>query len=221
MLTWPCASPRAPEVTGELDFFAPDERAPAWGSSAAALRVALRTACTSPCKVGVAGLAEDLRAAGLRLAGAAAELAARLAAVFLVLGLAACGDSSPKNEGVVETPKAENKAWSPPSCGAGDPVSCVKRDYEDAEKLLERELALAMDRLRACSPANSTKCDNLDRQVELVTKEQNAWQSWRDAHCDVLAFGVEQTSAEEQVRSDCRTKITHERIENLREIGRP
>ena len=135
--------------------------------------------------------------------------------------LAACGYGSSKNDGVVETAKVETKAWTPPGCGAGDPVLCAKRDYEDAGKLLQRELALAMDRLHACSPANSTKCDNLDRQVELVMTEQAAWQSWRDAHCDVVAFGVEQTSAEGQVRSDCRTKITHDRIESLRKIGRP
>jgi uncharacterized protein YecT (DUF1311 family) len=137
------------------------------------------------------------------------------------LSLAACSEGSPKREAEAPTAKAQTKPWKPSGCEANDPVTCSTRDYAEAEKRLVSELTLAMERLRACAPPNSTKCHNLDRQAELVTNEQNAWKLWRDAHCDVVAFGVEETSAEDQVRSDCRTGITHERIENLKKIGRP
>jgi len=75
-------------------------------------------------------------------------------------------------------------------------------------------------RLQNCKPVNSTACYNMTRAVALLSAEQRTWMAWRDAHCDVLAFGVEQTSAETQVRADCRTELTVKRTAELRKVGR-
>jgi len=61
----------------------------------------------------------------------------------------------------------------------------------------------------------------IPRAMLLLRREQQAWTAWRDASCDVLAFGVEHTSAELQVRYDCRTGKNVERKKELAKVGRP
>jgi uncharacterized protein YecT (DUF1311 family) len=58
----------------------------------------------------------------------------------------------------------------------------------------------------------------LPRALDLIEAEQDAWLAWRNAHCDIVAFGVEETSAEGLVRADCRTPLTIKRAEELSEV---
>ena len=89
-----------------------------------------------------------------------------------------------------------------------------------AEELMVREFDRAIARVRDCKPVNSTRCYNRPRALAVVRAEQKAWKAWRDAHCDVMAFSLEGTSAEGQVRDDCKTKLTVERINVVKKIGR-
>jgi uncharacterized protein YecT (DUF1311 family) len=56
--------------------------------------------------------------------------------------------------------------------------------------------------------------------MHLLDAEQRAWTAWRNAHCDVVAFAVEETSAETQIRADCRTPLAIQRTRYLRGVGR-
>ena len=85
---------------------------------------------------------------------------------------------------------------------------------------MNSEFGRAIARIRNCKPKNSTACDNLPRQVQLVMREQTSWVAWRNAQCDVMAFGMEGRSGEEVVRMDCRTKLTMERTKYLQKVGK-
>lgn len=82
------------------------------------------------------------------------------------------------------------------------------------------EFDRGIHRLRTCRPKNSTTCYHMPRAIMLLRKEQQAWLAWRNASCDLLAFGVEHTSAELQVHLDCRTGKTLERAKDLAKVGR-
>ncbi len=86
-----------------------------------------------------------------------------------------------------------------------------------AEQVMDAEYGHALSRVANCRPVNSTRCDNRPRAREVVRAEQEAWLAWRNAHCDVMAFSMEATSAEGQVRADCRTGLTVERTDELEE----
>ncbi|MEA3037258.1 MAG: hypothetical protein QOH04_3045 [Sphingomonadales bacterium] len=77
----------------------------------------------------------------------------------------------------------------------------------------------AKSRLRFCRPHNSVDCYNMKQGLVLFDAEQRTWRAWRNAHCDVVAFGVEKTSAEAMVRADCRTGLTVKRIGELQQVG--
>ena len=109
-------------------------------------------------------------------------------------------------------------AWTPASCDENDARVCATRDLATAERAMETELRAAIDRMKNCRPADSTGCYNIPHAIKLIETEQTTWLAWRNAHCDVLAFGVEETSAEAQVRADCRTKLTVERTGELAKV---
>jgi uncharacterized protein YecT (DUF1311 family) len=111
--------------------------------------------------------------------------------------------------------------WKPPPCNdpkPGGDAHCAQRDFARADAAMKTQFERALYALRTCRPANSVKCSDMPRAIMLLHKEQQAWTAWRDAKCDVTTFGVEHTSAEAQVRLDCRTGMTIERTKELREI---
>lgn len=112
---------------------------------------------------------------------------------------------------------------TPPPCTQAGPRAidrCAQRDFVNAERDMSREFNGAISRIRNCRPRNSTACMYRPRAISVVTREQQSWTAWRDAHCDVVAFGMEGSSGEFQVRMDCRTGLTRQRINELRAIGR-
>ena len=111
-------------------------------------------------------------------------------------------------------------SWSPPPCHGGDVRQCAQRDLKTAQARLRRASTAAIARIRACKPAKATACYDKFRAARLLVTEQRAWEGWRDAHCNVVAFGVEQTSAEGSVRAGCKTALTVKRIEELNMMGR-
>lgn len=78
----------------------------------------------------------------------------------------------------------------------------------------------ALYRVRHCKPINSTGCYNRPRALTVLRTEQRSWVAWRDAHCDVIAFGVEGTSVESVVRDDCKTKLILARTNEIKQMGR-
>ena len=86
---------------------------------------------------------------------------------------------------------------------------------------MTHEFGQALYRVQHCRPANSTGCYNRSRALTVLRAEQRSWMAWRDAHCDVIAFGVERTSVESVVRNDCKTELTVERTQSIKKIGLP
>jgi len=108
--------------------------------------------------------------------------------------------------------------WKPPPCALKDPRICAAHDLLLAERKMDAEFRATIRRLRYCKPRDSTKCDNMPRAIQLIQSEQRAWTEWRDTHCDVFAFSVENTSADVQVRNDCRTELTVKRTQELAKV---
>jgi uncharacterized protein YecT (DUF1311 family) len=91
-------------------------------------------------------------------------------------------------------------------------------DLRQADSIMKRELDSAVARLRACEPQNSTKCYNLEHAIELIQAEQETWLAWRNAHCDVFAFSMEDTSAEGELKASCRTHLAKKRTAELQRM---
>jgi uncharacterized protein YecT (DUF1311 family) len=100
--------------------------------------------------------------------------------------------------------------------------TCVRevRKLIASERSMNLEFQAALQRLRTCKPANSTKCYDMTRAIRLVQAEQTTWLTWRNAHCDVFAFSMENTSAEGELRAYCRIEQTQKRTAELQKIGR-
>jgi len=114
-------------------------------------------------------------------------------------------------------------SWHPPPCGDSGPYGtdhCARRDYARAERAMAIAFRQAESRLRSCRPRNSVDCQDLKHGLLLFEAEQRTWRAWRDAHCDLVAFTVEKTSAEAMVRADCRTGLTVKRTGELQQEGR-
>jgi uncharacterized protein YecT (DUF1311 family) len=111
-------------------------------------------------------------------------------------------------------------AWRPPLCPDGATQQCALRDFTKAERANSLAFVQAKGRVRSCKPVDSTRCYNQKRAIFLLETEQRTWRAWRDAHCDVVTFGVEETSAETMVRADCRTELTVKRTKDLQKVGR-
>lgn len=103
-------------------------------------------------------------------------------------------------------------------CGEIDSCYDAVREWQSAENVMRSELENALQRIRACAPENATRCYNNQRAEALISNEQAAWLVWRDAHCDVLAFGLEETSAHGEIEAACRTSLTIERTDDLKEV---
>jgi uncharacterized protein YecT (DUF1311 family) len=113
--------------------------------------------------------------------------------------------------------------WQPPPCGDTGPNSttrCARRDLARAERAIAAAFGQARGWLRSCRPRDSTQCYDLEHGLRLFEAEQRTWRAWRDAHCDVVAFEVEGSSAEAMVRMDCRTGLTVKRTKELQQVGR-
>jgi uncharacterized protein YecT (DUF1311 family) len=113
--------------------------------------------------------------------------------------------------------------YTPPPCkdvAPGGDRRCAVADFGRAERRMTISFQRAVHRLRSCRPLNATRCDDRPGAVRLFSREQQTWKAWRDAHCDVIAFGVEKTSAEMMVRMDCRTELTLARTKEIEAVGR-
>ena len=115
------------------------------------------------------------------------------------------------------------QTWHPTPCtdrAPGGEARCARRDFITAEQAMVREFDRALYRVRHCQPADSTHCYNTTRALSLMRIEQRSWVAWRNAHCDGFAFPVEGTSAESVIRDVCKTKMTVERTNDIKKIGR-
>ena len=104
------------------------------------------------------------------------------------------------------------------SCGELETCKTAVRELSNAEFEVQHEYLGALERLRTCKPEKSTRCYDMPHAIALIEVEQSAWATWRDAHCNVFTFSMENTSAEGEVRAFCRTKATRERAAELKQI---
>lgn len=139
----------------------------------------------------------------------------RMVALLLLLVLEACSDAKP---GVA--PEKQEAAHSSDPFECDGLPTCVEevRKLSATEANLKTEFDGAIERIRSCKPENSTRCYNLPHAIELIDTEQQTWLAWRNAHCNVFVFGMEDTSAEGELRAYCRNRETTKRIAELKQI---
>jgi uncharacterized protein YecT (DUF1311 family) len=112
--------------------------------------------------------------------------------------------------------------WKPPFC-AGDSQAetdaCARRDLSNAERSMAQQMTRIVRVLMRPERARTTAAAGPEA-VHIISAEQRAWRGWRDAHCDVVAYGVQHTSAETMVRLDCKTEMTVKRTKDLIKVAR-
>jgi uncharacterized protein YecT (DUF1311 family) len=132
----------------------------------------------------------------------------KIAIVLLAILAAACGST--------EKDRANPRATI--DCKGIDTCTREVAKLAAADRTMLVEFEDVISRIEHCEPANSTKCFNAAGATDVVRAEQRAWLPWRNAHCDVFAFSMEGTSAEEELRASCRRDLAEKRTEELRKI---
>jgi uncharacterized protein YecT (DUF1311 family) len=112
-------------------------------------------------------------------------------------------------------------AWTPPPCAFQSKAqldACARRDLATAEQELDVSWQKAMRRLKAINPRSTSAVD--PKGFQALFAAQKAWTAWRNAHCAVVSYGLENTSVDRSVRLDCMTGMTHDRINDIEKMGR-
>lgn len=95
---------------------------------------------------------------------------------------------------------------------------CAAREYEQAD----RGLNAAWD--RATRQAKAVDADRAARGEQggvsdRLLRAQRAWLTFRDAHCDAISHRYRGGSIQPLIQSDCLTRITRARTEQLHELS--
>jgi uncharacterized protein YecT (DUF1311 family) len=96
----------------------------------------------------------------------------------------------------------------------------VASQVRRAERQMDLQFQLAVQRLRNCKPANTVKCYYWKKAVPRLQREQTAWTNWRDAKSELDAVEMDGTSGEAEVRAYSAIKMTKARAAELSTIGR-
>lgn len=92
---------------------------------------------------------------------------------------------------------------------------CAQRDFEAADATLNTEYAKAREYMKSID-------GNLSSQDKGAAKAlldaQRAWITYRDLACAADGFVVKGGSMEPMVFSECKTRLTRQRIEDLRQL---
>jgi len=111
-------------------------------------------------------------------------------------------------------------AWTPPSCPFHSKPqldACARHDFVIANREMTAAWKRNLQRWKAVDPRSTSAIG--PRGFQELVVEQKAWEAWRNAHCAVEAQGLENTSVDRSVRLDCMSRMTHDRIKQIEEMG--
>ncbi len=93
---------------------------------------------------------------------------------------------------------------------------CAARDYAEADRDLNVMWPHVLTEMRRIDAARrSSRADGRPSYLQAMLRGQRAWIVWRDAHCVSEGYGARGGSMEPLLISQCLTRLTRERIEQL------
>lgn len=95
---------------------------------------------------------------------------------------------------------------------------CLMADQEEAEI----ELTAAYRRALLAASRADRELDRTDKRISnrlALVQAQRAWITFRDAHCQTMAFTMRGGSGEGTAFAGCLAEMTQRRIAELRELG--
>ncbi len=99
---------------------------------------------------------------------------------------------------------------------------CAHRDYLIADAELNAQWLVAREHMRGLdvsfSQYSDTEQTNRPGYFETLLEAQRAWLAYRDAHCRSEGYEARGGSLEPLLVSTCKTALTQQRTEQLREL---
>jgi len=111
---------------------------------------------------------------------------------------------------------------APPECA--DPITqqdmnyCAALEWQAADAELNRQWQETASEMRRLD-AQVTPSDGRPGYFEQLLEAQRAWLSYRDGHCDSVGFQARGGSLEPLLVAQCKTALTRERTEQLRQLA--
>lgn len=97
---------------------------------------------------------------------------------------------------------------------------CAHRDYLIADAALNAQWLLTRQAMRERdSEANNPDWDDRPGHLDTLLEGQRAWIAYRDAHCRSEGYVARGGSLEPLLVSTCKTRLTQQRTEQLRELA--
>ena len=99
---------------------------------------------------------------------------------------------------------------------------CAYRDYLIADAELNAQWAITRAQMKqddadfAASP--SAEFDKREGSFDLLLEAQRGWLRYRDAHCQVSGYGARGGSLEPLMVAMCRTQLTQQRTQQLKDL---
>jgi len=109
----------------------------------------------------------------------------------------------------------------PPECA--DPVTqqdmnyCAALEWEEADAELNRQWRETVSEIQRLD-AQTTPGDGRPGYFEQLLEAQRAWLTFRDGHCASVGYHARGGSLEPLLVANCRTALTRERTEQLRQL---
>ncbi|MFC4256589.1 DUF1311 domain-containing protein [Altererythrobacter xixiisoli] len=111
-----------------------------------------------------------------------------------------------------------------PSAACADPTTqadmnrCAGLDYEAADAELNRQWRITNDYMKAADA--SSRGMRGRTYAAVLLDAQRAWLKYRDTHCVSAGYQARGGSMQPMLVSMCRTRLTQERIEQLKQLTR-
>ena len=97
---------------------------------------------------------------------------------------------------------------------------CAHRDYLIADAALNAQWLLTRQAMRERdSEADNPDWDDRPGHFDTLLEGQRAWIAYRDAHCRSEGYIARGGSLEPLLVSTCKTRLTQQRTEQLRELA--
>ncbi len=100
---------------------------------------------------------------------------------------------------------------------------CAAHDYQKADAALNAQWAITRDKMKAQDEDFAEYASEFDLEqpgyFESLLEAQRAWLNYRDAHCRLDGYNARGGTLEPLLVSTCKTALTEQRTEQLREIA--
>lgn len=96
---------------------------------------------------------------------------------------------------------------------------CAALDYQRADAALNAQWRLTQTAMQEMDRNSGPVTDGRPTHAAQLLTAQRAWIAYRDAHCTSVGFEMRGGSAEPLLVAGCKTRLTRERTQQLKELA--